>query len=148
MFTGRAVSGPEAFEVPQNQSLSLSASINGRARFDVVRVTRSVLQSVSPDRTFQTKSGQFVRRLLLWGLLWILGFVFIWPALSPLDIWGFMALLAVIVVAPPFLAGAVVDFCWWGGRGFSNEVRIKWALAALLWVLDVGPLVLLQIRVT
>ncbi|MDQ1545569.1 MAG: hypothetical protein QOH69_473 [Actinomycetota bacterium] len=146
-FTGTAIGGRQDYEVPRNQTVSLSASINGRQRFDVVGVTRAVLDSVTRQRTYDTKSRGYVARLVLWGALWALAFGLIWVALLSSIILGFVVLFAVIVVAPLFLSGAIIDFCWWAGRGFQSESRARWTIAVVLWALDVAPLVLLQIRV-
>jgi hypothetical protein len=127
------------------------AIINGRERVRDLVVTREMLDEVSPSRTFQTTSGRYIRRLILLGLLWVAAFGLTWPALSPLNslsIWAFVVLFAAACVAPPFLAGAVVDFAWWAGRGFRSEQRARWILAAILWLLDLAPLVVLQIRVS
>ncbi len=146
-FTGTALGGRQDYEVPRNQTLSLSASINGRQRFDVVEVTRAVLDSVTRERTYDTKSRRYVVRLVFWGTLWALAFGFIWPALSSFIIWAFAVLFAVVVISPLFLSGVIIDFCWWAGRGFQSESRARWIIAVVLWALDVAPLVLLQIRV-
>jgi len=78
--------------------------------------------------------------------VWVVAFALTWPALAALVIYGLIALLAAIAVAAPLFAGAIVDFAWWAGRGFANESRTKWLLAAAFWALDVMPLVFLQIR--
>jgi hypothetical protein len=146
-FTGTAIGGRQDYEVPRNQTLSLSASINGRQRFDVVEVTRAVLDSVTRQRTYDTKSRGYVGRLVFWGALWTLAFGLIWVALLSSIILGFVVLFAVIVVAPLFLSGAIIEFCWWAGRGFASESRARWIIAVGLWGLAVAPLVVLQTRV-
>lgn len=145
--TGTSVGAPEDVQVPQSQLLTLAASVNGRARFETLGVTRAVLTSVTPERTLQTKSLKYGGQLATWGGVWIVAFALVWPALASVAIFGVIAAVVVVAVAAPFFAGAVVDFFWWSGRGFASETRSKWILAAVLWALDVAPLVVLQIRV-
>jgi hypothetical protein len=139
--------GDVSYVVPESESLTLNAIINGRERFEDLGVTRAVLGAVSPSRTFQTSAGKYVARLVLWGLLWVAAFGLAWPALNALAIWVFIVLFAAACVAPPFLSSAIIDFVWWSGHGFRNESRARWILAAVLWLLDACTLVLLQIRV-
>jgi hypothetical protein len=145
VFTGRAVSGPQEYRVQQNQFLSLSASINGRQRFETIPVTNAVLASLSATRTYVTRSWRFPLRLVLWTAPWTLAFAFSWIALS-INVLLFIALFAVIAALPPFVASSIVDFSWWAGFGLKNESRARWILAIALWALDVGPLVLIQVR--
>jgi hypothetical protein len=141
------VDGPVSYSVPEQDTLTLSASINGCARIQDKTVTRAVIEALSPAGTYDTKAGRYAGRLLLWGLVWVAAYALSWPAVAATVIYGFVFLFAAICVSAPFFVGAIVNFFWWAGRGFANESRVKWSLAALLWVLDVGPLVFLQIRV-
>jgi len=139
--------GNTNYVVPRNQTLSLSASIEGRPRFNIVSVTRAVLESVSPERTYETRGRAYLRRFLSWVLAFVVEYALIWIALAASVIYSFILLIALLVFAPPFVAAAIVDFAWWSGNGFTNESRAKWLLAAALWILDVLPLVVLQILV-
>jgi hypothetical protein len=147
VMTNGIATGKFLYVVPEHESLTLNASINGRERLDEVAVTRAVLDAVSLSRTFQTRPRTYVGRLMLWGLLWVAAFASCWGALNVLAIWAYIVLFAAICFAPPFLSRAIIDVVWWSGHGFRNESRARWILATALWILDAATLVLLQVRV-
>jgi hypothetical protein len=147
VIAGGVATGDFSYVIPAHETLSLYASIKGRERFQDLAVTRALLEDVSPSRTFQTKSNQYLRRLILWGLLWAIAFGLEWPAVASLTILAIIPLFMAICFAPPPLSRAVVDFAWWSGRGFRSEARTRWILAIALWLLDAGTLAFLQIRV-
>jgi hypothetical protein len=147
VIAGGVATGHVSYVVPESESLTLNAIINGRERFEDLGVTRAVLDAVSTSRTLQTTASKYVRRLVLWGVLWGAAFGLAWPALNVMMIWAFIVLFAAMCVAPPFLSSAIIDIFWWSGRGFRNEPQARWILATTLWLLDACTLVLLQIRV-
>lgn len=140
--------GNLSYSIPAHQSLTRSAVISGRVRYENVSVSRAILESVSSSRTYETHGNRYLRGFLLWTVVWVVCFVAIWPALGLMAIFAFIVLIAVLAISPPFVARTVVDFAWWAGRGFAYEARATWMIAGALWLLDILPLVFLQVQVS
>jgi hypothetical protein len=147
VIAARVGTGRVSYVIPEHETLTLTAVISGRERFEDVAVTHAVLDAVTPSKTYETKPSRYVWRLTLWGVLWVAAFALIWPALGVMAIFAFVVLFAALCVVPPFLSRALVDFIWWSGHGFRSGARVRWILATVLWLLDLIPLVFLQIRV-
>ena len=136
----------EAIQIDRQQTLSLSATIRGRIRSRDISVTRAVLESVSANRTYGTPAAAFAVRFAVWSLAWLATFAGAWLTLGSI-FWVYFACLVVSCCASPFAGKAIVDFAWWGGRGFSNESRSQWLITGVLLVLDALLLVALQMHV-
>jgi hypothetical protein len=147
IFTGRAVSGPIETEVARRQFLSLGATINGRERDTRFEVTRAVLDRVTDKNTYETKTGEFVVRVILWGVVWMVTYALTWLALAANQYVGFIPAFIAICVVPPFFARGIIDFAWWSGHGSPNEFRARWWIATVLWMLALASLIVLQLRV-
>ena len=129
------------------QTLAVAATIAGRARYEVVNVSAAEFESAQTGHSHQTSGRRYARRFGMLSALWIVMFALCWPLpLSPAIIL-FVVPLAVMFFTAPATGGAVVDFWWWSGHGFVNEVRTKWIITAVLWLGTIGPLALLQARV-
>lgn len=129
------------------QTLAVAATIAGRARYDVVNVSAAEFESAQTGHPHRTNGRRYARRFAMLATLWIVMFALCWPLLLSPAIILFVVPLALVFFIAPATGEALVDFWWWSGHGFVNEVRTKWIITGVLWLATIGPLALLQARV-
>jgi hypothetical protein len=142
------VIGPNLSYVDTERTLGIAATINGRTRSEDVSVDRDTFERVSNGGAYTTNGRRFLSRFWVRAIAWLILYVACWVLLfSPLYILMLAPLITLFVLSP-FLATATIDWRWWSGHGFVNEVRSKWIIATILWALTVVPLVMLSVDIS